>query len=110
MDFFKSEQLAARFQYLPQTGSTNTDLVALAVAKPMDFPHLSILVAGEQTAGRGRTGRVWVSPPEKSLAISILVRPENWTRENFGWLPLVAGVAMSRAVKQALAGSSVGLK
>jgi len=110
MDFFKSERLAARFQYLPQTGSTNTDLVASAVAKPIDFPHLSVLVAGEQTAGRGRTGRVWVSPPEKSLAISILVRPENWTRENFGWLPLVAGVAMSRAVKQALPGSSVGLK
>lgn len=110
MDFFKSEQLAARFQYLPQTGSTNTDLVSLAVAAPTDFPHLSVLVAGEQTAGRGRTGRVWVSPPEKSLAISILVRPENWTRENFGWLPLVAGVAMSRAVQEALPGSPVGLK
>lgn len=110
MDFFKSEQLAARFQYLPRTGSTNTDLVSSAVAAPNDFPHLSVLVAGEQTSGRGRTGRVWVSPPGKSLAISILVRPENWATENFGWLPLIAGVAMSRAVQRALPESAVGLK
>lgn len=110
MDFFKSEQLAARFQYVPQTGSTNTDLVAQASGDATNFPNLSVLVAGEQTAGRGRTGRVWVSPPEKSLAISVLVRPENWSRENFGWLPLTAGLAMRRAVQQALPDSSVQLK
>jgi len=110
MDFFKSEQLAARFQYVPQTGSTNTDLVTQASNDSPNFPNLSVLVAGEQTSGRGRTGRVWVSPPEKSLAISVLVRPENWTRENFGWLPLTAGLAMRRAVQQALPESSVQLK
>jgi BirA family biotin operon repressor/biotin-[acetyl-CoA-carboxylase] ligase len=110
MDFFKSAQLAKRFDFVEQTGSTNTDLVASATAEPADFPHLSVLVAGAQTAGRGRTGRAWVSPQGKSLSISVLVRPTGWDKEQFGWLPLVAGVAMRRAVSLALPGKAVGLK
>jgi len=110
MDFFKSAQAVNRFEYVTQTGSTNTDLVAQASANPSDFPSFSVLVAGAQTAGRGRTGRVWVSPPEKSLAISVLVRPSAWSKEDFGWLPLAAGVAMRSAVKVALPHAEVGLK
>ena len=110
MDFFKSAQAVNRFEYVDQTGSTNTDLVARAATNPSEFPHLSVLVAGSQTAGRGRTGRAWVSPAGKSLSISVLVRPQSWTPENFGWLPLVAGVAMRRAVQSALPESAVGLK
>ena len=110
MDFFKSAQAVNRFEYVDQTGSTNTDLVAASAANPREFPHLSVLVAGSQTAGRGRTGRAWVSPAGKSLSISVLVRPLGWTPENFGWLPLVAGVAMRRAVQGALPERAVGLK
>ena len=110
MDFFKSAQAVKRFEYVAQTGSTNTDLVAQASANPSEFPGFSVLVAGEQTAGRGRTGRVWVSPPEKSLAISVLVRPAGWLKEDFGWLPLAAGLAMRSAVKTALPNAEVGLK
>lgn len=110
MDFFKSERFAKQFAYLEQTGSTNTDLVHLATASPEKYPHLSVLVAGSQTAGRGRTGRSWVSPAGKSLSISVLVRPTDWTMENLGWLPLVAGVAMRRTVQKFLPNSEVGLK
>lgn len=110
MDFFKSAQLVERFQYLDQTGSTNTDLVVAATSDPSEFPHLSVLVAGSQTAGRGRIGRTWVSPAGKSLSISVLVRPSGWTVENYGWLPLVAGVAMRRAVQLALPTKMVTLK
>jgi BirA family biotin operon repressor/biotin-[acetyl-CoA-carboxylase] ligase len=110
MDFFKSAQVAKRFDYVGQTGSTNTDLVASATANPSLFPHLSVLVAGSQTAGRGRTGRAWVSPAGKSLSISVLVRPSGLSVDNFGWLPLVAGVAMRRAVQIVLPGKQIGLK
>jgi BirA family biotin operon repressor/biotin-[acetyl-CoA-carboxylase] ligase len=110
MDFSKSSKLASRFEFVNQTGSTNTDLVNAATSNPADFPHLSVLVAGSQTAGRGRTGREWVSPAGKSLSISVLVRPLGWSAENFGWLPLVAGVAMRQAVQEALPEREVGLK
>ena len=110
MDFIRSKATVSRFEYVESTGSTNTDLVAKASAEPEKYGHLSTLVAAAQTSGRGRTGRVWVSPPNKSLAISVLVKPTGWARENFGWLPLVAGVAMRRAVQVALPNSEVGLK
>jgi len=110
MDFFRSAQVAKRFEYVDQTGSTNTDLVAAATLSPRDYPHLSVLVTGSQTAGRGRTGRAWVSPAGKSLSISVLVRPLGWSVESYGWLPLLAGVAMRRAVEIALPGRQVGLK
>ncbi|MEY2736928.1 MAG: hypothetical protein RL683_46 [Actinomycetota bacterium] len=109
MDFLESTKIASRFEYVESTGSTNTDLVTLASTEPQNYPHLSVLVAGSQTAGRGRTGRVWVSPAGKSLSISVLVRP-GWTPEQLGWLPLVAGVAMRNAIASALPSSAIGLK
>lgn len=109
MDFLESTKIASRFEYVESTGSTNTDLVTLASTEPQNYPHLSVLVAGSQTAGRGRTGRVWVSPAGKSLSISVLVRP-SWTPEQLGWLPLVAGVAMRNAIASALPSSAIGLK
>jgi BirA family biotin operon repressor/biotin-[acetyl-CoA-carboxylase] ligase len=106
MDFIKSARRAENFEYVAETGSTNADLVAKAAG----LQGFSVLVAGAQTAGRGRLGRVWVSPPEKSLAISVLVRPHGWSMENFGWLPLIAGLAMRRAVASVLPTRSVILK
>ena len=110
MDFLLSAKVANRFEYLEQTGSTNTDLVSAVTAAPENYPHLSVLVAAAQTAGRGRSGRAWVSPLGKSLAISVLVKPDGWSTAQFGWLPLVAGVAMRRAVQAALREKHVGLK
>lgn len=105
-----SEKQAARLVVLDETGSTNDVLVATA----RDEPHLSVVVTGSQTAGRGRLGRVWVAPPGRSLSISVLLRPvlpagEPLALEHFGWLPLIAGVAMCRAI-QPLVPGAVGLK
>ena len=96
MDFKQSTAVANRFVFLETTGSTNADLVALATSEPIACPNFSVLVAASQTAGRGRVGRQWVSPAGKSLAISVLIKPE-WPLDQFGWLPLVAGVAMKLA-------------
>lgn len=109
MDFLESTKIASRFVYVESTGSTNTDLVKLASAEPENYPHLSVLVAGSQTAGRGRTGRAWASPAGKSLSISVVVRP-TWTSEQLGWLPLVAGVAMRNSIARFLPGREVSLK
>lgn len=39
-------------------------------------PHGTLAVADQQTAGRGRRGRAWSSPPGSSIYMSILLRPE----------------------------------
>jgi len=39
-------------------------------------PHLSLVVADEQTAGRGRSGRSWFTPRGAALAFSLILRPE----------------------------------
>lgn len=54
-----------------ETGSTNADLLAAAA---QGAPDHSVLVAGHQTAGRGRLDRVWSAPPGANLLVSLLFR------------------------------------
>jgi len=98
---------------LPEVGSTNDELVRRASAGTL--PDFSVVVTGSQTAGRGRLGRVWVAPPGASLAISVLLRPvlpagQPLELGHFGWLPLIAGIAMTRAVQTLVPAGRVGLK
>src|ERR1700756_4748769 len=90
------------------TGSTNVDLLARAVADPA-LPEGQVLVAEEQTAGRGRLGRSWSSVPGASLTFSVLLRPATVPPARRGWLPLLAGVAVVSAVR-AVAGVDAVLK
>lgn len=80
------------------TGSTNADLLARAIAEP-DSPEGQVLIAEEQTAGRGRLGRTWTSVPGTSLTFSVLLRPASVPPDRRGWLPLLAGVAIASAVR-----------
>lgn len=63
------------------------------------------VVAEEQTAGRGRQGRLWTAPPGSALLISIVLR----CRGPLGWLPLAAGVAVAEAI-EAVSGVGARLK
>lgn len=62
-----------------------------------DGPHGGVVVADEQTAGRGRRGAVWVCPASEGLAFSLLLRP---TFPRFLWsrLALVTGLAVARSL------------
>jgi BirA family biotin operon repressor/biotin-[acetyl-CoA-carboxylase] ligase len=62
----------ADLRWVDETGSTNTDLLALARD---GAPDGVVLVADHQTHGRGRLGRTWQAPPGSSLLVSILLRP-----------------------------------
>lgn len=93
-DFPRSRAIVPVLEVLPEAGSTNDVLSARAG----DLPDLSVVVTRNQTGGRGRLGRVWVSPPGKALAISVLLKPHGLPPEALGWFPLLAGLAMSRAL------------
>jgi BirA family transcriptional regulator, biotin operon repressor / biotin---[acetyl-CoA-carboxylase] ligase len=71
------------------TDSTNERARALAAA---GAPHGTLVTAGEQTAGRGRQGRMWAAPPGSALLMSLVLRdpPEA--------LPLAAAVAVCEAL------------
>lgn len=79
-----------------ETGSTNDDA---RVAASEGAPHGAVFVADAQTAGRGRHGRVWHSPPGDNLYVSILLRPKGLARE-LALLPLAAGLAIAEAVDE----------
>lgn len=93
----------ARLDVVAETGSTNADLLADAAA-----PDRSVLAAEHQVAGRGRFERDWTSPPRAGLTFSALLRP-SVPIAHWGWLPLLAGVALREAVRT-VTGLAVALK
>ncbi|MER6270996.1 biotin--[acetyl-CoA-carboxylase] ligase [Streptomyces sp900105755] len=90
-----------------RTGSTNSDLVARAVAGDAD--EGAVLVAEEQTAGRGRLDRQWTAPPRSGLFFSVLLKPAEVPVARWGWLPLLTGVAVATGLARA-AGVDTALK
>jgi BirA family biotin operon repressor/biotin-[acetyl-CoA-carboxylase] ligase len=63
-----------QIRYFPKVGSTNDLASRFAQA---GAPDLSLVVADEQIAGRGRLNRRWVTFPGAGLAFSLVLRPEN---------------------------------
>jgi BirA family biotin operon repressor/biotin-[acetyl-CoA-carboxylase] ligase len=115
MEWERSRAVVPRFEWLDTTGSTN-DVLREAATGPdaAGWPHGAVVVTDDQTRGRGRLGRTWLAPTGKTLAISVLLRPAASARgtgrplppDAFGWLPLIAGVAMTEAVRDAVAAAS----
>ncbi len=110
MELPKSAAIASKLVWVAETGSTNSDLIAAATTGgEKNWPEFSVYVTGFQNAGRGRSGRAWLAPAGSSLFVSVLVRRFDISVESLGWLPLLAGLAMSRAVKDRLL-DPLGLK
>jgi len=65
-----------------------------------------VVVADQQDAGRGRLGRVWTTTPGTALAVSVLVPAP---ASGASWVPLLAGLAVHRAVAD-VAGVETSLK
>ncbi len=86
--------------------STNTQ--AKRLADEEDAPAGTIVLADEQTGGRGRTGRRWYSPKGAGLYLSVILRPERLPSPLL--VPLLAGLGLARAVEGLLEDVRVGLK
>lgn len=79
------------------TASTNADLMSLAAAEDTDVVAGSVRITTDQTGGRGRHGRAWTAPAGSSVAISAAVAVGRYA-DRLGWMSLLAGVAVARAV------------
>lgn len=91
-------------QAVAETGSTNDDVLAAAAA---GGPQGLVRVAEFQTAGRGRLNRKWDAAAGTSLMFSVLLRPSAPVAR-WGWLPLIAGLGIHDALREA--GADVALK
>ena len=76
-----------------ETGSTNADLLA----RVEQLPPRQCLLALSQTAGRGRSGRSWLSSSEGSLTFSLAWKFRRPLHQLLG-LPLAVGVALAETM------------
>ena len=88
-----TQEFGRELHYLVQTTSTMDDARRLAEA---GAPHGTVVVADEQTAGRGTKGRIWVSPPGQSIHTTLIVRP---SIEELKRLSIISPVATTDAVR-----------
>ncbi|HEX6352449.1 biotin--[acetyl-CoA-carboxylase] ligase [Actinophytocola sp.] len=79
------------------TGSTNADLLGAAAEGAADR---TVLIAEQQTAGRGRRSRTWASPAGSGVYLSVLVRPTTVPPGRLGTLSMVAGLALIHAARE----------
>jgi BirA family transcriptional regulator, biotin operon repressor / biotin---[acetyl-CoA-carboxylase] ligase len=106
----RAAAVSPRVHVVDHTDSTNAHLRRDVEADPDAHPHLSVLLTTDQRAGRGRLDRSWTAPAGTALAISVLLRVGAVPVHSRGWIPLVAGLAMSDAVSAQLRDRRVGVK
>lgn len=83
-------------RYFPSIGSTNDEALAWAAA---GAANLSLVVADEQTTGRGRAGRKWFTPPGSALAFSLILRPAEDERPHLTRTVGLAALALSDSLR-----------
>jgi BirA family biotin operon repressor/biotin-[acetyl-CoA-carboxylase] ligase len=96
-----------RCEVVDRVGSTSTELLARLRTDP-GWADGGLLTAEHQDAGRGRAGHVWTTPAGAALTLSLAVRP-GVPRERWGWLPLLTGLGVARALRSTT-GLDAGVK
>jgi BirA family transcriptional regulator, biotin operon repressor / biotin---[acetyl-CoA-carboxylase] ligase len=105
-----ADELAARWglpavHLYQRVGSTNDVARALAEA---GVPAGTAVLAEEQVAGRGRSGRQWSSPPGPGVWLSLVLRPQGVGSP--GLLPILVGLAAADALDAFVRPQRVALK
>lgn len=91
--------------FFEKVDSTNNMVRTLA---EQGAPEGTLVVAANQTAGKGRRGRSWSAPEGTSIAMSILLRPE-FPPERASMLTLVMAMAIARGIRE-MTGLDAGIK
>lgn len=90
----------------PTVTSTNALLRELAADRA---PEGTVVIAGEQTRGRGRLGRSFYSPADTGLYLSLLLRPEGFSPAQAVRMTTMAAVAVCQAI-EAVSGRNARIK
>jgi len=84
-------------RYFDSIGSTNDEALAWA---NKGAPDLSLIVADEQTMGRGRLDRPWFTPPGTALAFSLILRPTADEKPHLSRLVGLAALAITESLQK----------
>ncbi|MCX7919334.1 MAG: biotin--[acetyl-CoA-carboxylase] ligase [bacterium] len=95
-DALTTKIFGCRIHYYATVGSTND--IALELAKS-NAPEGTLVLAEEQTQGRGRNHRNWFSPKKKSLLFSLILRPD-WEPNHAARLTAIAAIAVAEAIRK----------
>lgn len=99
--------LRAHARVVYQQSVTSTNDVAKLAAQDKNVTN-TVFIAGEQTAGKGRKGRMWQSPIDEGIYMSFLVRPQ-MDAEKVSGITLMAALALCDAIEKVSA-IKVGIK
>ena len=102
-DFLSNALIGHRIDYYQSVGST-MDLARQAAEE--GAAEGTVIVAEEQTAGRGRFGRKWVTAPGQNLSFSVVLYPSKWAVSRLG---IAAALAVARVIRH-MYGLSPGIK
>ena len=91
-----TQWLGRAYRHAAEVDSTNEQMKRWAAE---GAPHGAVWLADYQSAGRGRLDRRWDAPPETSLLLSVLLRPNGWPAERGAWLTMLAGLAAAEAIE-----------
>jgi len=92
----KTKFFARKIHYYGKVGSTNDLGYRLAQAQAEEG---TLILAEEQTKGKGRMGRFWHSPPFSGVWMSLILRPDILPSKAPG-LSLCAGLALALSIKK----------
>lgn len=92
--------------YYEQINSTNKRAKELA---SLDAKHGTLIVANEQTAGSGRYGRVFESPKDSGIYMSMILKPEEMLLKDPTLITAYAAVIVSDVI-EGMMGKKVGIK
>lgn len=93
--------IGSRIYSFDEVGSTNQ--VAMSLAQK-GAPEGTVVVANKQRKGRGQRGRVWSSPPEVGIYLSLILKPTQ-SLDDISKLSLLAAIATAESIE-----STVGLQ
>jgi BirA family biotin operon repressor/biotin-[acetyl-CoA-carboxylase] ligase len=92
----RTSYIGQKIFYYTSTESTNT--IAVELSKNGEAEG-SVVIAEEQTKGKGRLGRQWLSTANKNILMSIIFRPSIDTSQLF-FITMISSIALVRAIKK----------